>query len=235
MPRRIDLGDDDSDDALKQAMRDLERQLGGRQEAAETEPPDKEDAPAEPPPETEGRRKVEQERDARHRESREGIQDAVEAIERDQEAIAASRAARPAPSRIRWVVLGVLVVGAIAVAAVMLRPEPLPPPAQYPQEAVEGFWREIVAGSYEGATVYYPNLVERFGSRKQAALHLRDLFQENPPIEVTSVGTPEELPDSADLRVSYEVYLRNGLPRTGEFIVRYTGDPATGYAIASSP
>ncbi len=235
MPRRIDLGDDDSDDSLKQAMRDLERQLRGGEDAAETEPPDEEDAAPQPPPETDGRRKVEQERDARHRESREGIQDAVEAIERDQEAIAAARAARPAASRIRWVALGILVAGAIAVAAVMLRPQPLPPPAEYPEAAVEGFWREIVAGSYEGATVYYPSLVDRFGSRKQAALHLRDLFQDNPPIEVTSVGTPEELPDSADLRVGYEVYLRNGVPRVGEFIVRYTGDPATGYAIASSP
>ena len=106
---------------------------------------------------------------------------------------------------------------------------------------MRGFWAALVEENYEAATVHYPALVDRYGSRKQAALHLRDMFGSNPPIQVSSVGEPEALPESDDLRLSYEVFLRNGRPRTGEFIVRQASfarrgaSPEPVYFIVTAP
>jgi hypothetical protein len=233
MGRRIDLGDDDSDDSLKDAMRQLERQLGKQKEAAPEEPGEAEGEAAPTEDEAEAKRRFEEERRAGHRRSREDIQDALEAIGREQRA-AAARRPRRAAAWVVWVVLGVVVVGGIVAAAVRLRPEPLPPTAVTPEQAVEGFWRALIDGKYEAATVYYPGLVERYASRKQAALHLRDQFGQNPPIEITGLGEAEEIPDSGDLRVSYEVCLRNGWPRPGEFIVRRAAGAEAGYVIVAT-
>jgi hypothetical protein len=122
----------------------------------------------------------------------------------------------------------------IAAAVILVRPEPLPPPAATPQAAVKGFWETMAHGHYEGATVYYPALVDTYGSRRQAALHLREMFGDDPPVKV-SVGDPEELPESGDLRISYEVWRRSGRPRTGEFIVRQSDSAAAGYVIVYGP
>jgi len=67
--------------------------------------------------------------------------------------------------------------------------------------------------------VYYPGLVDKYGSRQQAAVYLKQSFESDPPRNVT-VGEAEPLPDTADVRVSFEVWRRSGRPRTGEFIVR---------------
>jgi len=233
MGRRIDLGGDDSDDSLKDAMRQLERQLEKQPDAAGEKPAEAEDGAALTEEETEAKRRFEEERTAGHRRSRENIQDALEAIGREQRA-AAARRPRRGVARVAWVVLGVVVVGAIVAAALTLRPEPLPPIASTPEQAVEGFWQALIDGKYEAATVYYPGLVDRYASRKQAALYLRDQFGQNPPIEMTSMGEAEEIPDSGDLRVSYEVCLRNGWPRTGEFIVRAAPGGEAGYVVVAT-
>lgn len=233
MGRRIDLGGDESDDSLKDAMRQLERQLEKQQDAAREKPVEAEGGAAPAEEEAEAKRRFEEERRAGHRRSREDIQDALEAIGREQRS-AAARRPRRGVSRVVWVVLGVVVVGAIVAAALTLRPEPLPPPAATPRAAVEGFWRALIDGKYEAATVYYPGLLDRYASRKQAALYLRDQFGQNPPIEITSMGEAEEIPDSGDLRVSYEVCLRNGWPRTGEFIVRAAAGGEAGYVVVAT-
>ena len=229
MGRRIDLGDD-SDDSLKDAMRQLERQLEKQKKGEPEEPAEAEGELTPTEDEAEAKRRFEEERRAGHRRSREDIQDALEAIGREQEA-AAKRRPRRGVSPVVWVVLGVVVVAGVVVAAVGLRPEPLPPAAVTPEQAVEGFWQALIDGKYEAATVYYPEVVERYASRKQAALYLRDQFGENPPIAITSVGETEEISDSGDLRVRYEVTLRNGWPRPGEFIVRRVAGTQAEYAI----
>jgi hypothetical protein len=233
MGRRIDLGGDDSDDSLKDAMRQLERQLEKQQDAAPEEPAEADGGAAPTAEEAEAKRQFEEERKAGHRRSREDIQDALEAIGREQQA-AAKRRPRRGVSPVVWVVLGVVVVGAIAAGALALRPEPLPPMASTPEQAVRGFWQALIDGKYEAATVYYPGLLEKYASRKQAAFYLRDQFGENPPIDITSIGEAEELPDSGDLRVSYEVALRNGWPRPGEFIVRAAPGGEAGYVIVAT-
>jgi hypothetical protein len=232
MGRRIDLGGDDSDDSLKDAMRQLERQLENRQDAAPEKPAEDEGGAAPTEEEAEAKRQFEEGRKAGHRKSREDIQDALEAIGREQHA--AKRRPRRGVSPVVWVVLGVVVVGAIVAAALALRPEPLPLTASTPEQAVEGFWQALIDGKYEAATVYYPGLLDRYASRKQAALYLRDQFGQNPPIEITSMGEAEEIPDSGDLRVSYEVCLRNGWPRTGEFIVRAAPGGEAGYVVVAT-
>ncbi len=233
MRQRIDLGDGDSDDSLKDAMRQLERQLGKRKKAEPEEPGEAEGELTPTEDEADAKRRFEEERRAGHRRSREDIQDALEAIGREQQA-AAKRRPRRGVSPVVWVVLGVVVVAGIVAAAVSLRPEPLPPAAVTPEQAVEGFWQALIGGKYEAATVYYPAIVNKYGSRKQAALFLRDQFGGNPPIAITSVGEAEEIPDSGDLRVSYEVALRSGWPRPGEFIVRQVPGTATEYAIVAT-
>jgi len=244
MGRRIDLGDDDSQDSLADAMRQLEQDLAGQQKPAEAKPeepveaglPEEGEEEAGPSDQdSAAKREFEAAREAEHRKSREGIQDALEQIDRDQRETVDRGVRRKAPSPIKWVVTVVLLIGLIGAAVLTLRPEPLPPPAASPQDAVRGFWAALVEENYEAATVHYPALVDRYGSRKQAALHLRDMFGGNPPIQVSSVGEPEALPESDDLRLSYEVFLRNGRPRTGEFIVRRAASPEPVYFIVTAP
>ncbi len=224
---RIDLGEDDSQDELAEALRQLERAQQRRPE--QTEGPAAEGPAAE---EEAAKRQAQEEREAEHERSREEIEGAVEALRERQ--VAERAPGRAAPSRAPWIALGVVVVGAITAGFILLRPKPLPPPAATPRAAVEGFWEAIAQGHYQGATVYYPALIDRYGSRRQAALYLEQHFGDDPPMKVT-VGEPEELPDSADLRVSYEVWRRSGRPRTGECIVRDSGSEETGYVILTGP
>ena len=220
---RMDLGGDDSQDELADALRQLEQQ----QRSPESEP-------AREPGET--REEFEERRKEEHRRTRDGVQEAVEEIRERREV--AERRPRPgagAGAVVRWVVIVTLAAVLIAAAVVKLRPTPLPEAADTAREAVEGFWSALIAGDYEGATVYYPTLVDRYASRKQAAMRLQEYFGDNPPVNIRSVGEPEELPDSTDLRVSYEVILRSGRPRTGEFIVAYSGQRKTGYVIITGP
>jgi len=218
---RIDLDGDDAQDDLAEALRQLERQQKKPAEAGARRPSEQDLE----------RRRQEREREADHRRSRNEVQGAVEAIrERQiaQERAAPSRRARPSPAR--WIVIGVIAIAAIVSTAIALWPEPLPPPAVSPQEAVRGFWGQIIAEKYEGASVYYPALIDKYGSRKQAALFLEQELAADPPTKV-NVSEPEPLPDTEDLRVGYEVWRRSGRPRTGEFIVRDTGGEETGYII----
>jgi hypothetical protein len=211
---------------LAKALQELEKQ----QQRQESEP--------RPAPEAEetrdedaARRRARQQQEAERQKSRDEIEGAVEAIRERQVAERVPvRRARFGPAR--WIALGAIAAGVIVLAAILLRPEPLPPPATSAQAAVRGFWDAIGRGHYQGATVYYPALIENYGSRKQAALHLKQMFGDDPPVKV-SVGPPEELADSDDLRVGYEVWRRSGMPRKGEFIVRDSGS-ATGYVIVYS-
>lgn len=222
---RIDLGDDDSQDDLAEALRQLEQQ---QKEAAEPE-----DAAETPPADVEAaRRRVRREREAEHKRSRQDIQGAVEAIRERQAAERAVRREKAGPAR--WIALGVVLVVLIAAGVLLFRPEPLPPPAATPEGAVRGFWEAIAREHYDGATVFYPALVDRYGSRKQAAVYLADRFERDPVTKVT-VGEAAELPESDDLRVGYEVWRRSGRPTPGEFIVRDSGSEETGYVIIIGP
>ena len=222
---RIDLGGDDSQDDLTEALRQLEQQ---QKKAAEPE-----EAADKPPADVEAaRRRARREREAEHKRSRQDIQGAVEAIRERQDAEKAVGRKKAAPAR--WIALGVVLVVIIAAGIVFLRPEPLPPPAATPEGAVRGFWDAIAQQHYESATVFYPALVDRYGSRKQAALYLADRFERDPVTKVT-VGEAAELPESEDLRVSYEVWRRSGRPTPGEFIVRDSGSEETGYVVITGP
>jgi len=210
-----------SQDELAEALRELEE----RQRARERKPPR----------EREGARQESRERRrAADRTAQEDVQEAVEQI-LEERAVAERRPRAKAGvgPAVRWIFLGV-VAGLMVAAVVTLRPTPLPPPAASPQEAVKGFWEAVIAGNYEGATVYYPTLVDQYGSRKQAALRLRQYFGDNPPVSIPAIGEPEALPDSNDVRVSYEVILRSARPRRGECIVRYSGEEL-GYVIVAGP
>lgn len=219
---RIDLDDGGSNDELAEALRRLEKQ---QKKAA--------DAPAGADVEIEAaRRRARREREEEHRRARGEIEGAVEAIRERQLAEESVAAKKKAPRRWPWVALGVLAVVVIAFAALSLKPEPLPPPAVSAKEAVRGFWEAIVAGRYQGATVYYPALVDKYGSRKQAAVYLVEKFGDDPPIKV-SVGEAEPLPESEDVRVSYEVWRRSGRPYTGEFVVRNSGSETAEYVIVT--
>ena len=218
---RIDLGDDTPDE-LAEALRQLERQ---QKKAPPAEPG--------PAPDTEAaKRRAQRERQEEHKRARGDIQGAVEAIRERQETEQRTAAKLKKPRRWPWVLLGIGVVGLIAVALMALRPEPLPPPAYSPRGAVEGFWTSISEKRYEASTVFYPALVDKYGSRKQAALYLSQRFGEDPVTKVT-VGEPEMLPESNDVRVSYEVWRRSGRPYTGEFVVRDSGSEATGCVIVT--
>jgi len=222
---RIDLGDDDSKDDLTEALRELERQQKRARKPEETA--------EQPPLDVEAaRQRVQKEREAEHKRSRQDIQGAVEAIRERQvaEKAVVRKKARPA----RWIALGIVLVAIIAAGIVLLRPEPLPPPAATPSAAVSGFWKAISQRHYIGATVFYPALVDRYGTRKQAAVYLKDRFEKDPVTKVT-VGEAEPLPDSDDLRVSYEVWRRSGRPTSGDFIVRDSGSEETGYVIIAGP
>jgi hypothetical protein len=221
---RIDLGSEDSKDDLTEALRQLERQQKKAPEPATSVPEDTEAA----------KRRAQREREAEHRRSREDIEGAVEAIRERQVAVErAAPKAKRGPAL--WIALGIVAAVLIGAGVLFLKPEPLPPPAASPQEAVRGFWDEIVGSRYQGATVYYPGLVDKYGSRKQAAVHLEQTFRDDPPTRVGAIGEPEELPDTADLRVSYEVWRRSGRPRTGEFIIRKSTGEEGGYVIIIGP
>lgn len=216
-----DSGGGDLRDELAEAVRQLEKQR-----AAGQKPPG--EAKREKP-------KPGPKKKAEDRATQEDLQEAVEAIGRERREAAARRPRRRLGPYLRWIAFAVVLAVVIVAGVLRMRPEALPAPAVSAEGAVEGFWAAVIEGKHEAATVYYPALVNRYGSRKQAARYLEDLFRENPPIEIVSVGEAEELPDSDDLRVSYEVCLRNGRPRTGEFIVQYTGGPSTGYVIVAAP
>jgi len=218
---RIDLGDDDSDDALADALKQLQRQQGQEGEPREDEQG--------------SRRRFEEQQEAEREKSREQVQGAVEAIRERQEAVERVPAAVRAPSRLKWVAIGVLAAALVAAAVFLLRPQPLPPSASSPRAAVDCFWSCLIEENYHGATVYYPGLVDKYGSRKQAAMFLEQYFGEDPPVTLTKVGGPEEVPGSTDLRVSYEVWLRSRRPRTGEFIVRRAETLEGGYVIVTGP
>lgn len=164
------------------------------------------------------------------KQTREEVQDAVREIAVEQRKLAESRKVRPRPRWLIWAILGPVILIALIIAVVELKPEPLPPPAATAQEAVSGFWRSLIDGKYEAATVYYPSMVDKYGSRKQAAEKLREHFADNPPVRISKLGEAEEVPDSSDLRISYEVYLRSGTPRTGDAIVT---SGAQGYEIVA--
>lgn len=222
---RIDLGDDDSQGDLTEALRQLEKQ---QKKAAEPER-----AAEQPPPDVEAaRQRVRKEREAEHKRSRQDIQGAVEAIRERQVAEKAVVTKKAGPARL--IALVVLLVVVIAAAVVLLRPEPLPPPAATPSAAVSGFWKAISQEHYVGATVFYPALIDRYGTRKQAAVYLEDRFEKDPVTKVT-VGEAEPLPDSDDLRVGYEVWRRSGRPTSGEFIVRDSGSEEMGFVIITGP
>jgi hypothetical protein len=234
---RIDLDNGGSEDELADALRQLEKQ---QQKAGEVPKPEGRDGgpsglatPARSGEEIEAaRRRARREREEEHRRARGEIEGAVEAIRERQ--IAEERAAvkKRAPRRWLWVVLGVVGVAVIVVAILAIRPEPLPPPAFSAKDAVRGFWDAIATGHYQGATVYYPALVDKYGSRKQAAVYLVEKFGEDPPTKVT-VGEAEPLPESDDVRVSYEVWRRSGRPYTGEFVVRNSGSEKADYVIVT--
>lgn len=218
---RIDLDGDDSQNDLTEALRQLE-QRQQRSAAPETEKPSGDEA---------GRRRVERERKEEHRRSRQDIQGAVEAIRERQVTERATAARRKAAGPARWIVVGAIAVVVLAAAVVFLRPEPLPDPAATPESAVSGFWKALSEEKYQAATVYYPGLVDKYGTRQQAALYLKQTFASDPPRDVT-VGEAEPLPDTEDLRVSFEMWRRSGRPRTGEFIVRQS-EADGGYIIVA--
>jgi hypothetical protein len=218
--RRIDLGDENSEDGLDEALRQLEKQQAS------------EPAPREEP--SEARQRLEEERREAYRKSRAEIEGAIEEI-REEKAVS-ERPPRPAPARPRlvvWSLLGVAVLLAVGLTIIALRPEPLPPRAGSPTSAVRGFWSAVIEGKYEAATVHYPGLVAQYGGRKQAALRLEEWFKADPPVHIASVGEPQESPDSPDLRVSYQVYMRSGRPRSGEAIISEIRRPELAYVIIS--
>jgi hypothetical protein len=162
------------------------------------------------------------------------LERAVQEVAEQQRAVGIGR--RPQPpspwvARIAWIGIAVVVVGLIVAAVVLTRPEPLPPPAANADEAVRGFWNSLIDGHYEGATIYYPSLVETYGSRGQAGQRLRELFSANPPVNLRHVDPPEFQQDSNTYRVTYEVYMRSGLPKVGEFTVAPPLNEASGYVI----
>lgn len=222
---RIDLGDEDSGDSLADALRQLEEQQKKGARPKEEQPADQE----------ESRRRFEERREAERERSREDVEEAVEAIRERKEAVEGVPERRAAGTTVRWVVIALVIAGAIAAAAVAFWPQPLPPPATTPEAAVRGFWDAVIAGNYEGATVYYPALVSKYGSRKQAAVYLEQVFRDDPPMGIAEIGEPEPLPETEDLRVTYEIWRRSGRPRTGEFIVRYSEGARPGYIIVTGP
>src|SRR5574340_1036492 len=91
-------------------------------------------------------------------ETREEVQDAVREIAVQQRTLAESRNAQPRPRLLLWAILGPILLVVLIVAVMKFKPEPLPPPAATAQEAVNGFWRSLIDGKYEAATVYYPSI-----------------------------------------------------------------------------
>jgi len=207
MPDRIDLnGEDGGPDELQDAFRQLEEQ----QKAAAEKPP--EEPKAKPRPD---------------------IKDAVLQIKEQQAAAEREPEVSPWPRILRWSIIGIGVLTILVAVAMLLWPTPMPAPALSPREAVRGFWSALIEEDYEGATVFYPSMVDRYGSRKQAALRLQEVFHEDPPVRISSIGSAEAVPDSDDTRVGYEIFLRSGRPRTGEAIVSGADLEESGYIIIS--
>jgi len=231
MPRRIDLGDSDSGE-LEEAMRQLERQqrAAGRKRAEPTQ--------AAGEPAAQARRRMEEQRAAEHRRVRQDIaEDLAQIREEIRVARAPRRGARRA-RRIALVVLLVLAAGLVAGILLALRPTPLPPAAQTPQAAVRGYWEAVIDGNYEAATVYYPDLVARYSSRKQAAYRLEQEYRDNPPRRIVSIGEPEAIPDTETYRVRYELTLSTGRPLVGDAVVGYDpgqGETEPGWVILQGP
>lgn len=164
------------------------------------------------------------------------LERAVQEVAEQQRAVGIGRrpqAPSPWAARIAWVGIAVVVVALIVAAVVLTRPEPLPPPAASAEEAVRGFWSSLIQGQYEGATVYFPSLVQTYGSRRQAAQRLRELFSANPPVNLRRVDPPEFQEDNNTYRVTYEVYMRSGLPKVGECTVAPPLNQASGYVIVT--
>jgi hypothetical protein len=220
---RIDLDDGDSQDDLTEALRQLEQRQRGPA-APDAEEPSGDEA---------GKRRLERERKEEHRRSRQEIEGAVEAIRERQVTERVTAEKRKAAGPVRWIVVGAVAAAVLVAGVLFLRPEPLPDPATTPALAVQGFWESLSEENYQAATVYYPGLVDKYGSRQQAAVYLRQNFEADPPRNVT-VGEAEPLPETEDLRVSYEVWRRSGRPRTGEFIVRHS-ETDGGYVIVAGP
>ena len=205
MPDRIDLnGEDGGPEDLQDAFRQLEKQ---QKEAAEKPP---EEPKAKPRPD---------------------IKDAVLQIKEQQKEAEREPEVSPWPRRLRWSIIGFGLVTVLVATAMLLWPTPMPAPALSPRGAVRGFWSALIEENYEGATVFYPSMVDRYGSRKQAALRLQEVFREDPPVRISSIGSAESVPESDDIRVSYEIFLRSGRPRTGEAIVSGADLEESGYVI----
>ncbi|MFB3883498.1 MAG: hypothetical protein ACE149_19710 [Armatimonadota bacterium] len=222
---RIDLDAGDGQDDLSEALRQLEKQqkkpAEGPQPAAA--PADSDEA---------AKRRARREREEAHRRARGDIEGAVEAIRERQLAEERVAAKKKAPRRWPWIVVGAVAAVLIVVAVLSFRPEPLPPAAVSAKDAVRGFWSAVSEGHYEGATVYYPALVDKYGTRKQAGIYLARKFGEDPVTKV-NVGEPESLPDSGDVRVPYEVWRRSGRPYNGEFVVRDSGSEKAEFVIVT--
>lgn len=210
MPDRIDLnGEDGSPDDLQEAFRQLEEQQKAAAETPAAEKPS-EEPEAKPRPD---------------------MKDAVLQIKEQQKEAEREPVVSPWPRRLRWSIIGLGLVTVLVATALVLWPTPMPTPALSPRGAVRGFWSALIEENYEGATVFYPSMVDRYGSRKQAALRLQEVFRGDPPVRISSIGSAEALPDSDDMRVSYEIYLRSGRPRTGEAIVSGADLEESGYVI----
>jgi len=193
-------------DELQEALRDLER----LQRAPAPKPQEPEPKPGEE------------------------VEEAVRRIAEEQREERARRARKPSPlAKAKWPILILLSLAVVVACVMILLPEPLPPPAESATEAVEGFWQAVIAGKYQGATVYCPSLVDKYGSREQAARYLKEQFQANPPMVVRNVELGETEPDSLNLIVTYEVIRRTGSPLTGQAVVMDTRDPERGYVILS--
>jgi len=228
MSERFDLGNGEGADDLEEALRQLQR--GGR--PAETTP--KADAEAtDEETRAEARRRFEEQQEAERRKSREGIEGALGAIRKQQIAAAEAAPRRPWLTVFKWSAFALIGLALVVALVLALLPTPPPPPARSPEAAVQGFWESVISGDFEAATHYYPPMVDRYGSRKQAALSLESYFRSDPPVAVASIGQPEQVPDSEQLWVSYEVTNRSGRPRVGEAVVVYSSGEGTGYTVVS--
>ncbi|GEM_PF-2306574 len=231
MPGRIDL-DGEGSGGLEEAMRELERRQKRRAARGQ--------GPAEPAEEgdqerDEARRRFLRQREQAHRRAREDISEAIDRIRVEQRAARAAQRRRPWARAVAYGLLGLMVVAGTVLAALALRPEPPPPVASSPQEAVRLFWQALIEGRHTHAASYCPGLVDRYGSVAQAAHRLASHYRANPPARIVAIGEPEELPDGEGLRVSYEVRLRDGRPHVGEVIVSPSADRERGFLILYGP
>lgn len=228
MSERFDLGDGEGTDDLEDALRQLQR----RTQPAETTPKADSEATDEEKRAAE-RRRFEEQRDAERRESREGIEDALTAIRRQQAEAAKAAPRRPWLTAAKWSAFVLIGLALVLTLVLALLPAPPPPPARSPEGAVQGFWESVISGDFQAATYYYPPMVDRYGNRKQAALSLQSYFRSDPPVAISSIGQPEPVPDSEQFLVTYEVINRSRRPRVGEAVVVYSEGEETGYIVLS--